>query len=499
MADGSTGPVLAAHARVFGAVARHLAVVDARSRNGKVDGVRTGVLAASHEAIVLADDDVRYEPDQLRAMEAMLATADLVVPQNIFTSPMPWHARWDTARTLLDRSWGMDYPGTLGVRRSRFVAMGGYDGDVLFENLELIRTVRAHGGRVRSVPSLLVRRHPPSLATFLAQRPRQAYDDLAQPWRLALWLAVAPTSAIAMRRGRWEVPAAVALAAVMLARRGRGAERAFPASAVAFAPPWVAERAVLLVVRRGLAADPRRLPVPRPDDPPGRHAQPRPPPADAAASVAGGRRARRVIGGLHGPRSDHVVRAVAERLGARTAAAAQRHDRAPHGDRDPVLIDELHGPADQVRAVAVGGDRRLGSHAPAVTPGGAGANQDHIRRLATPPGRVAPLHGQQRGTQRATDRHRRLPGGRDRDRQGAIAGAIIGAVVWQRLGAILASALFGAIGIGMLGAFMGGMASLESPDPGQEPSEREHPLEEPELTSEERPLRQVDEPGSAPR
>ena len=82
---------------------------------------------------------------------------------------------------------------------------------------------------------------------------------------------------------------------------------------------------------------------------------------------------------------------------------------------------------------------------------------------------------------------------------GAAVGAIIGAVVWQRLGPILASALFGAIGLGMLGAFVGGMANLESPEPGMEPSEREHPLEEPELTSEERPLRRVDGPGEPPR
>ena len=38
---------------------------------------------------------------------------DLVRPQNYF-EPLPWHARWDTARTLLNRGLGRDYPGTLG-------------------------------------------------------------------------------------------------------------------------------------------------------------------------------------------------------------------------------------------------------------------------------------------------------------------------------------------------------------------------------------------------
>ena len=75
---------------------------------------------------------------------------------------------------------------------------------------------------------------------------------------------------------------------------------------------------------------------------------------------------------------------------------------------------------------------------------------------------------------------------------GAAIGAIVGLFVWERTGPILASALFGAIGLGMLGAFWGGMTGLESPDPGEEPGGRAEPLAEPELTSEEEPLHQLD-------
>ena len=69
---------------------------------------------------------------------------------------------------------------------------------------------------------------------------------------------------------------------------------------------------------------------------------------------------------------------------------------------------------------------------------------------------------------------------------GAVIGLIIGLIVFQRLGAIAAAALAGAIGLGGLGAFWGVLAGLESPDPGHEPAEVERPLEVPELTSEER-------------
>src|SRR5918912_708810 len=86
----------------------------------------------------------------LAAIVAELDSADVVRPQNYF-DPFPWHACLDTARSLLNRISGGDWPGTLGVRRSRLLATHGYDGKVLFENLELVRTVKAAGG-VEAVP-----------------------------------------------------------------------------------------------------------------------------------------------------------------------------------------------------------------------------------------------------------------------------------------------------------------------------------------------------------
>jgi hypothetical protein len=78
---------------------------------GKVAGVTTGVRRAGFEAVVIADDDVRYEHATLQRLVEYLDDHDLVRPQNFF-DPLPWHARWDTARTLLNRAFGADYPGT---------------------------------------------------------------------------------------------------------------------------------------------------------------------------------------------------------------------------------------------------------------------------------------------------------------------------------------------------------------------------------------------------
>jgi len=243
--DGSEDDVFDANAAAFGPHARHVPPAG-EALMGKVAGVRTGVELASHEKVVIADDDVRYEPEALRRAARLLDDNDLVRPQNYF-SRLPWHARWDTARTLLNRSLGRDYPGTLAVRRSRMLAMGMYDGDVLFENLELIRTVRAHGGTVASPLDLYVARVPPSAAHFWGQRTRQAYDDFALPLRMALWLVVVPLLLVSAARRRPALvagPAALSMVAAETGRRRAGGRAVFPATSSLLAPVWILERGV---------------------------------------------------------------------------------------------------------------------------------------------------------------------------------------------------------------------------------------------------------------
>jgi hypothetical protein len=258
--DGSPELVFARHAAAWAGLVTHVRPDPSLGfLNGKVDGVTTGVRLAAHEHVVIADDDVRYDEAALCRVVELLDRYDLVRPQNFF-DPLPWHARWDSGRTLLNRAVAADYPGTFGVRRSTFVGMGGYDGDVLFENLELIRSVRAYGGMEVRPLDLYVRRIPPTSRHFLGQRVRQAYDDLAQPWRLALWLGVWPAAAVGVRRRG--VPALGAGAAAVVAtaevgRRRAGGRAVYPPSLPVWAPLWVAERATcswVALARRVLAA-----------------------------------------------------------------------------------------------------------------------------------------------------------------------------------------------------------------------------------------------------
>ncbi len=248
--DGSEPAVFAAHAARWGSFARHLPVdADLVSPMGKVGGVLTGIRHARWERVVVADDDVRYDADNLTAVIAALDGAEVVRPQNYF-DPVPWHARWDTGRTLLNRVSGGDWPGTLAVRRSALLATGGYDGRALFENLELVRTVVAAGGRERLAQDLFVRRIPSTAGHFMGQRVRQAYDEFSRPARLAFQLAVLPAVLALAARRKWTVLAGVALGTALVAEAGRrrdGGTRVFPASASLLAPLW-------LTVERGVCS-----------------------------------------------------------------------------------------------------------------------------------------------------------------------------------------------------------------------------------------------------
>jgi hypothetical protein len=241
--DGSEPEVFAVNAERWPFVTHVPPADDIKAANGKVRGVLTGLRIASHDRVVIADDDVRYDGESLRGVLAGLKKADVVRPQNYF-QPLPWHAFWDTGRILINRATDGDWPGTLAARRT-FLSSG-YDGDALFENLELVRTVRAAGGKELVARDVLVRRLPPPARHFLSQRIRQAYDEFARPLRFALQLALLPAM-VWLARCRPALLLPAALGAIGLAERGRRRDNGasvFPSWASLAAPLWLSERMV---------------------------------------------------------------------------------------------------------------------------------------------------------------------------------------------------------------------------------------------------------------
>lgn len=242
--DGSPDGIFNAHSRAWSGHVRHIRPA-MRTTNGKVAGVMTGVRAARHDSVILADDDVRYRRRELVAMIALLEDHTVVRPQNFFL-PLPWHARWDTGRSLLNRLGGGDWPGTLGVRRSALLSAGGYSGEVLFENLEMVRTIRANGGREAVALDLYIVRRPPPASHFLSQRVRQAYDEFARPPLMVAQLALLPTIIFGLAFYPYLLAVGfvlVVLAAEVGRRRGGGAT-VFPDTSALWAIPWLLERSV---------------------------------------------------------------------------------------------------------------------------------------------------------------------------------------------------------------------------------------------------------------
>lgn len=245
--DGSPSEVYEHHSGLWSAYVKHIPPDPSLTfMNGKVNGVTTGIRYAETEAILVADDDIRLDASSIERMVDALRDHDVVIAQSFF-DPTPWHAQWDEARILLNRAFGVHFPAALGLRRSLFLEIGGYDGDVLFENLELIRSMRFGGARIASPKDLFVRHLAPERSAFWSQRVRQAYDDFTLPARMTLWLSLLPVTLLALRRKRVGSVLGAGVTVTLIAEVGRrrgGGSRVYPATASLFAPLWLAERAL---------------------------------------------------------------------------------------------------------------------------------------------------------------------------------------------------------------------------------------------------------------
>jgi hypothetical protein len=251
--DGSPKPIFEEHRKSWQAFSRHV-VPDPKYRylNGKVNGVHTGVDLASCERIILADDDIRYDASDVKRMCSLLDTFEMVRPQN-FIAPLPWWARLETARILINRGVlrAGDYPGTCGFRRSTMRRVGPYDGDVLFDNEEIVRHFALSGVDINYALDFFILKLPPTFAKWLEQRPRQAYEDFVMRAKTAFFVSVIPVSLglslLVDVRAAILLIAALSLASVVVSSRGmlrNAAYRFFPLSSPLFAPFWVFERSL---------------------------------------------------------------------------------------------------------------------------------------------------------------------------------------------------------------------------------------------------------------
>src|SRR3954466_12719683 len=225
--DGSPADVFDRHDQAWRGLCRH-AQVD-RSfgfLNDKVNGIHTGVNLATTEKIVLGDDDIRYAASEMDRICDLLDEFEVVRPQN-FLSPLPWWGRMEASRMLINRATlrTADYPGTCAFRRETMLRVGPYDGDVLFDNEEMIRHFARERATVKYATNLFVRKKPPGFRKWIEQRPRQAYEDFSLRAKTALFFVIPAIAVITASlfggKGMAIWVGLVAVGAVSLALAGR--------------------------------------------------------------------------------------------------------------------------------------------------------------------------------------------------------------------------------------------------------------------------------------
>jgi glycosyltransferase involved in cell wall biosynthesis len=251
--DGSPQEVFDEHDKQWGSSTRHLKPHSKfKYLNGKVNGIHTGVELANSEYIIVADDDIRYTGRNIQRMCELLSEYEVVRPQN-FISPAPLWARLENARILINRGVlrAGDYPGTCGFRRSTMLRVGPYDGDVLFDNEEMIRHFAVQGASIKYAVDFFILKRPPTFKKWLEQRPRQAYEDFGMWTKTLAFILVLPVllTLLSLRELRTATIFAglVSLLAMALCTKGllrTGAFRVFDNRTPFYAPFWILERSI---------------------------------------------------------------------------------------------------------------------------------------------------------------------------------------------------------------------------------------------------------------
>lgn len=252
------------NARILRWVGRHLpARMD--------DRVRIASSLAWCEKVIVATNDVRYTPEAVAQICALLDAHEVVEPQD-FLDPLPWWGGIEAARILVHRGIEPepDHGATFAFRRSAVRALRALATIDPQENS--VRRLAAAGGEVFVANDVFVRREPGPLDDWLERRLRQASEDFALPFKSAFFFALAPLFLLLGGLGGLQLAGGyagvIAFAAIGLALRGRSGARAFfPLRTCLYAPAWIVERSLsvywaLFRKLRGTDTDPARIAVP---------------------------------------------------------------------------------------------------------------------------------------------------------------------------------------------------------------------------------------------
>jgi hypothetical protein len=245
--DASEPAAFADHRRVLRWVARHLPPAPAHlAADGTLNLLAAAADFAQTNKVVVATPAAHYRTDDLHLVCDLLEEHEVVVP-NEYLDPLPWWARIDAGRMLLQRAvmvWP-DAAGTFGFRRDSLAAIRRHGrpsnaGDIL-------HALATQGMELHDAADVFIRRTPPALGNWWRRRP---HESRLSPAGGALFVTLIPLLAVAGLFGGAGLlggfSGALAFGAFALAVRGRlgVAARYFPMSACLFAPVWLLERSL---------------------------------------------------------------------------------------------------------------------------------------------------------------------------------------------------------------------------------------------------------------
>ena len=269
--DRAEGAVFDARQRILRWVARHVAIGSLYTLpNGEVDLLQAAVDIASCEKVVVASPESRYSAAEIASLSAALERHEAVEPQE-FVGPLSWWGGIDAGRMLLQR--GLDQPAgnarTFAFRKSAWRPLRGFEERTYNRQ---VRRLAAQGVELAAAREVFVRCEPPSFATWVRRRLRDAAADPLVPMQAVSFCGLLPFLAFLFAVGGAELAGGyagmIAIGAVVVAARGRvGARYFFPLRACLFAPLWLAERAVTMywtLFARLMRGRPRPLTVSTP-------------------------------------------------------------------------------------------------------------------------------------------------------------------------------------------------------------------------------------------
>ena len=166
--------------------------------NDKVNGLCTGVRAASAARVLICDDDCLPEQRQIRTL-IHSGSLETIFTIRTYAAPFTVLETIEVVRSLISEGVklnGESSPIWLGGRAVLLMALESMAGDCLFDDRTLEIYLRRRAIQVVRHPTVIIRRSPSAPTKWAEQQVRYAYEDLALLVKTTFFLILSFTAGV---------------------------------------------------------------------------------------------------------------------------------------------------------------------------------------------------------------------------------------------------------------------------------------------------------------